>query len=153
MKNTRISFLEVDILIYGIVLGSIVFSRFIVGGNGIYVKYISNLLILITMCLQILALDLYAHYDLKKNNIFTTDDKLHYSNMKSNVREGEIRNIKVEKKYKNKARRCYLQLGYTKERLEAWITKIEVVNGKDTDLHIDKPVYAIHLTNIKGHEK
>ena len=66
MKKTRISFVVVATLIYGIVLGSIFFSRLIVGGNGIYIKYISPLLILITMCLQLLALDLYAHYDLKK---------------------------------------------------------------------------------------
>ena len=25
---------------------------------------------------------------------------------------------------------------------------IEVVDGKDTDLHVDKPVYAIHLVNV-----
>lgn len=42
-----------------------------------------------------------------------------------------------------------LQLGYTKERLEAWITKIEIVDGKDTDLHINKPVYAIHLSEVR----
>ena len=46
--------------------------------------------------------------------------------------------------------RCYLQLGYNPEtRLEADITKIETIDGKDTDLHIDKPVYAIHLGNVK----
>lgn len=44
---------------------------------------------------------------------------------------------------------CILQLGYTKERLEAWIDKLEIVDGKDTDLHIDKPVYAIHLADVK----
>lgn len=43
----------------------------------------------------------------------------------------------------------YLQLGYTKNRLEAWITRIEVVDGKNTDLAIDKPVYAIHLADVK----
>lgn len=36
-----------------------------------------------------------------------------------------------------------------KTRLHAFIKKVEIVNGKDTDLHIDKPVYAIHLANIK----
>lgn len=45
---------------------------------------------------------------------------------------------------------CYLQFGYDpKTRLHAFIKKVEIVNGKDTDLHIDKPVYAIHLANIK----
>ena len=43
---------------------------------------------------------------------------------------------------------CKLRLGYTKKYLSARITKIEIVDGKDTDLHIDKPVYAIHLTNV-----
>lgn len=44
---------------------------------------------------------------------------------------------------------CILQLGYTKKRLEAWIVKVEIVDGKDTDLHIDKPVYAIHLADVR----
>lgn len=45
---------------------------------------------------------------------------------------------------------CKLQLGYNpKTRLKAIITKIEVVDGKDTDLHIDKPVYAIHLADVR----
>lgn len=42
-----------------------------------------------------------------------------------------------------------LRLGYTKRHMTADITKIEIVDGKDTDLHIDKPVYAIHLANVK----
>ena len=49
---------------------------------------------------------------------------------------------------------CKLQLGYNpKTRLKAIITKIEVVDGKDTDLHIDKPVYAIHLAEVKEEKK
>ena len=44
---------------------------------------------------------------------------------------------------------CKLRLGYTKKYMAAKITKIEIVNGKDTDLHIDKPVYAIHLADVK----
>jgi hypothetical protein len=45
---------------------------------------------------------------------------------------------------------CYLQLGYNPEtRLRAFISKVEIINGKNTDLHIDKPVYAIHLTDVK----
>ena len=40
---------------------------------------------------------------------------------------------------------CLFRLGYTKETLKALITRIEIVDGKDTDLHIDKPVYAIHF--------
>ena len=44
---------------------------------------------------------------------------------------------------------CKLRLGYTKEYLSAKISKIEVVDGKDTDLHIDKLVYAIHIVDVK----
>lgn len=45
---------------------------------------------------------------------------------------------------------CYLQLGYKPEtRLHAFIDKVEIVDGKDTDLHIDKPVYAIHLADVR----
>ena len=48
---------------------------------------------------------------------------------------------------------CKLRLGYTNQYLVANITKIETINGKNTDLHIDKPVYAIHLSNIKEMEQ
>lgn len=45
---------------------------------------------------------------------------------------------------------CYLQLGYNpKTRLSAFVTKVEIVDGKDTDLAIDKLVYAIHLADVK----
>lgn len=44
---------------------------------------------------------------------------------------------------------CILRLGYTKKYMTAVISKIEAVDGKNTDLAIDKPVYAFHLTNIK----
>ena len=37
------------------------------------------------------------------------------------------------------------RLGYGVEKLSAIITKIEIANGKDTDLNIDKPVYVIHF--------
>ena len=41
---------------------------------------------------------------------------------------------------------CYFQLGYKPEtRLKAIIHKVEIVDGKNTDLKIDKPVYAIHF--------
>lgn len=45
--------------------------------------------------------------------------------------------------------RCILRLGYTKRHMTAEITRIEVVDGKDTDLAIDAPVYAIHLANVR----
>lgn len=42
-----------------------------------------------------------------------------------------------------------LRLGYTDKCMEALVYKIEIVDGKDTDLHIDKPVYAIHFVQVK----
>ena len=48
---------------------------------------------------------------------------------------------------------CILRLGYTNRYMTANITKIEIVDGEDTDLHIDKLVYAIHLCNVKEVEK
>jgi hypothetical protein len=44
---------------------------------------------------------------------------------------------------------CVLQRGYTRRRMTATIDTIELINGKDTDLHIDKPVYAIHLSDVR----
>lgn len=45
---------------------------------------------------------------------------------------------------------CYLQLGYNpKTRLRAFVEAVEIVDGKNTDLHIDKPVYAIRLSDVK----
>lgn len=37
----------------------------------------------------------------------------------------------------------------TMRRIEANVTKIEIVDGKDTDLHINAPVFAIHLSDVK----
>ena len=55
----------------------------------------------------------------------------------------------TEKIYFIKPMPCLLQLGYKPEtRLRAIITKIEIVDGEDTDLHIYKPVYAIHLSDV-----
>ena len=46
---------------------------------------------------------------------------------------------------------CRFQLGYKPEtRLKAIITKIEIMDGKQTDLKIDKPVYAIHFKLERG---
>lgn len=45
---------------------------------------------------------------------------------------------------------CILRLGYTKRYMTAKIVKVEwLETGKDTDLAIDKPVYAIHLENVR----
>ena len=48
---------------------------------------------------------------------------------------------------------CYMQMGYKPEtRLEAVIKKVEIKNGKETDLHIDKPVYVIHFKLLNKQE-
>jgi len=44
---------------------------------------------------------------------------------------------------------CKLRLGYTSNYMTARITKIEIFDGRYSDLHIDKPVYAIHLTDVR----
>ena len=44
---------------------------------------------------------------------------------------------------------CALRLGYTRKIMTAYISLIQVVDGKDTDLHIDKPVYAIHFQDVR----
>ena len=45
-----------------------------------------------------------------------------------------------------KERHCFFQFGYNpKTRLSAVISEIEIVDGMNTDLKIDKKVYAIHF--------
>lgn len=45
---------------------------------------------------------------------------------------------------------CVLRLGYTKQCMTAKIVKVEwLETGKDTDLAIDAPVYAIHLADVR----
>lgn len=44
---------------------------------------------------------------------------------------------------------CKLRFGYTNKYMTAKITKIEIVDGNNTDLHIDRPVYAIHLADVR----
>ncbi|MBQ4379527.1 MAG: hypothetical protein II821_10095 [Treponema sp.] len=44
---------------------------------------------------------------------------------------------------------CRLRLGYTNRYMTANITKIKMVDGNNSDLHINKPVYAIHLADIR----
>lgn len=42
---------------------------------------------------------------------------------------------------------CCFQLGYKPAtRIKAQIKTVEVVDGKDTYLNVDKPVYEIHFT-------
>ena len=44
---------------------------------------------------------------------------------------------------------CVLRKGYTTKGMIAIMTKIEIVDGKNTDLHIDKPVFAIHFAEAE----
>lgn len=44
---------------------------------------------------------------------------------------------------------CKLRLEYTNKYMTANVVKIEIVDGNNTDLHINKPVYAIHLKDVK----
>ena len=45
---------------------------------------------------------------------------------------------------------CKLRLGYSNHYMSAIINKIDYIkDGRDTDLAIDKPVYAIHLTDVR----
>lgn len=44
---------------------------------------------------------------------------------------------------------CQLRKAYTSQRMIAKIKKIEIVNGANTDLKINAPVYAIHLCDVK----
>ncbi len=48
---------------------------------------------------------------------------------------------------------CKLRLGYTNKYMKANITYIKIIDGIDTDLAIDKPVYAIHLVDIRECEE
>lgn len=44
------------------------------------------------------------------------------------------------------------RLGYSTEKLSAIITKIEIIDGQDTDLAIDKPVFAIYFKLMQWRE-
>ena len=44
---------------------------------------------------------------------------------------------------------CKLRLGYSNTYMKASIKNISIIDGKSSDLHIDKPVYAIHLDDVK----
>lgn len=48
---------------------------------------------------------------------------------------------------------CKLRLGYSNSYMTAIIIRVEIIDGKDTDLHINKPVYAIHLTDVREVEE
>lgn len=48
---------------------------------------------------------------------------------------------------------CILRLGYTKTFMKAQIVKMEVVDGLNTDLKVDKKVIAIYLDQISEVKK
>lgn len=60
-----------------------------------------------------------------------------------------LRNAKQGQIFSKRLISCRIRLGYTRQYLEATITKIEIVNGKNTDLAINEPVYAIHLADVR----
>lgn len=43
---------------------------------------------------------------------------------------------------------CKLRLGYTDTYLTAIVKEISIIDGNKSDLHVNRPVYAIHLSNI-----
>lgn len=43
---------------------------------------------------------------------------------------------------------CIFRLGYTKQYMSAFITRIWTMDGTNSDLHIDKPVYAMHFVVV-----
>ena len=45
--------------------------------------------------------------------------------------------------------KCIFTRGYTNKMLIAEIESIQIINGGNTDLHVDKNVYAIHIKNVK----
>lgn len=87
------------------------------------------------------------------NRIINATQEWNYQNNYASVifeSETNERETRITKMTFIKKMPCILQNGYNpKTRLKADISKIEVVNGKYTDLAIDKPVYAIHLGNVK----
>ena len=58
-------------------------------------------------------------------------------------------NAKIGEIFSKRPISCRLRLGYTKRYMTATITKIEIVPGKDTDLAVNCPVYAMHLENVR----
>lgn len=79
-----------------------------------------------------------------------------YEKIKSGEKTVEYREVKdywsirlfpdIPEDLQGEPRRCYFQIGYKPEtRILATIFKIEIVDGINTDLKIDKKVYAIHF--------
>ena len=44
---------------------------------------------------------------------------------------------------------CLFRNGYTRRAISARITKVEIVDGRTTDLAVNAPVYAIHFTDTR----
>ena len=74
---------------------------------------------------------------------FYNDEYIRPSDMFVNDLETKFKEVKFTNAL------CQLRLGYTDTYMIARITEIEIIDGKNTDLHIDKPVYAIHLADVK----
>lgn len=72
-----------------------------------------------------------------------------FEKIKAGTKTIEYREVKPywEKRLKNiqPGTPCQFRLGYTKTKINATITKIEIVPGLNTDLQIDTDVYAIHF--------
>ena len=86
-----------------------------------------------------------------------------FEKIKNGEKTVEYREIKPhwDKRFRNlyhfnnlpESNQCIFSLGYTKEKLIADIRKIEIVSGENTDLHIRKNVYAIHLENVRPYHE
>ncbi len=82
-----------------------------------------------------------------------------YDKIKSGKKRIEYREVKPywDKRIRNlyhfnntpDFNKCIFTRGYTNEMLIAEIERIEIICGINTDLHINKNVYAIHITNVR----
>lgn len=80
------------------------------------------------------------------NRIYNSIEDYHFKNDFKGLTLSGYSTIEFENPFY-----CYFQLGYNpKTRLKARILKIEDENnGMNTDLKIEKPVYAIHFDLVK----
>jgi len=82
-----------------------------------------------------------------------------YDKIKSGQKRIEYREVKPywDKRIRNlyhfnntpDFNKCIFTRGYTNEMIIAEIERIEIICGINTDLHINKNVYAIHITNVR----
>lgn len=62
----------------------------------------------------------------------------------------DIDNLKSGNIYYPILKDIILKMGYTSEKIYARVVSIKIVDGKNTDLKINKPVYDIEFELIKG---